>query len=182
MARLPYLSVDDLSEDDRELLARDIHLNRLLAHNPSGARAFGRLGGWIRFKQDLDPRLRELAILQVGWEARSPYEWSHHVKLGLEFGCTEKDIAGIAQLDGGEPTHFGELELAVLSAAKQIASELEVDDTTWAMLTGHLPTQQVMDLVLAASFYCMVVRVLATLRIDVEDDYQPYLDRFPLPG
>jgi hypothetical protein len=27
-----------------------------------------------------------------------------------------------------------------------------------------------------------VVRVLATLQIDVEPDYQPYLDRFPLPA
>ncbi len=181
MARLPYLSAEDLDEADRELLARDIHLNRLLAHNPKGARAFGRLGGWIRFSQTLDARLRELAILQVGWRARSPYEWSHHVKLGLEFGCSEDDIAGIARLDAGEPTHFDELDLAVLGAADQIADDLEVDDATWATLNDHLSTEEVMDLVLAASFYCMVVRVLATLQIDVEEDYQGYLDRFPLP-
>ena len=181
MARLPYLTVDDLAEEDHKLLARDIHLNRLLAHNPGGARAFGRLGGWIRFDQHLDARLRELAILQVGWLARSPYEWSHHVKLGLEFGCTDEDIAAIAALDGGRPTHFNELDLAVLAAARQMADDLDVDDATWATLNAHLSTEEVMDLVLAAGFYCMVVRVLATLRIDVEPDYQPYLDRYPLP-
>jgi hypothetical protein len=27
-----------------------------------------------------------------------------------------------------------------------------------------------------------VVRVLATLQIDVEEDYMPYLRQFPLPG
>ena len=31
----------------------------------------------------------------VGWLARSPYEWSHHVKIGLDFGVTEPDIQGL---------------------------------------------------------------------------------------
>ena len=35
------------------------------------------------------------------------------------------------------------------------------------------------DLTLTIGFYNAVVRVLATLQIDVEPDYQPYLDRFP---
>lgn len=181
MARLPYLTHDDLPEEHHKLLARDINLNRLLAHHPDGARAFSRLGGWIRFDQALDPRLRELAILQVGWQARSAYEWSHHVKLGLEFGCSDDDIAAIAAVDRGATTHLSELDLAVLTAARQMADDLAIDDATWAVLGDHLSTEEVMELVLAAGFYCMVVRVLATLQIDVEPDYQPYLDRHPLP-
>jgi len=182
MARLPYLTADDLPEAHRQLLARDINLNRLLAHHPDGARAFSRMGGWIRFDQDLDPRLRELAILTVGWQARSPYEWSHHVKLGLEFGCTEADIAAIGRVDRGEPSHFDELDLAVLAAARQMAEDGAIGDETWAVLKDHLSTTEMMELTLAAGFYCMVVRILATLDIDVEDDYLPYLERFPLPG
>ena len=42
MARLPYLSVSDLAEEDRDLLARDINLHRLLAHSPAGARGQSR--------------------------------------------------------------------------------------------------------------------------------------------
>ena len=52
-------------------------------------------------RAQLDARLRELAILQVGWIAQSPYEWSHHVKIGYEFGVTDEDIKGlIAETDG----------------------------------------------------------------------------------
>ena len=181
MARLPYLTPDDLPEDQRELLARDINLNRLLAHHPDGARAFGRMGGWIRFGQQLDPRLRELAILTVGWQAGSAYEWSHHVKLGFEFGCTEADIDAIALVDQGEVSQFDELDLAVVAAARQMADEGGISDGTWAVLANHLSTTEMMELMLAAGFYCMVVRVLATPDIDVEDDYLPYLERFPLP-
>ena len=38
-----------------------------------------------------------------------------------------------------------------------------------------------MDLVITIAYYNAVVRLLATLKIDVEDDYLPYLEQFPLP-
>jgi alkylhydroperoxidase family enzyme len=75
MARLPYLDKRDLKPEDQGLLSRDINLYRVLVHNPEAMRAFSGLGGYIRHRTKLDPRLRELAILQVGWLARSPYEW-----------------------------------------------------------------------------------------------------------
>ena len=39
----------------------------------------------------------------------------------------------------------------------------------------------VIDLTLAISFYNAVVRLLATLQIDVEPEYQQYLQEHPLP-
>ena len=182
MARLPYLTADDLPEEHRRLLDRDINLNRLLAHHPDAARAFGRLGGWIRFDQELDPRLRELAILQVGWLARQPYEWSHHVKLGLSFGCSDADIDAIASLEAGDRAHLSDLDVLVLTAAREIYDGDGISDITWAGLAAELSTAEMMELTMAAGFYCMVVRVLNSLRIDVEDDYLPYLERHPLPS
>ena len=86
MARLPYLNGDDLAPGDRELLDPPINLARILAHSPSGTRAFRRLGGWIRFKARFDLRLREMAILRVGVVTRTDYEYSHHIELGRHFG------------------------------------------------------------------------------------------------
>ena len=60
---------------------------------------------FIRFGSKLDPRLRELAILQVGWLARSPYEWSHHVKLGHDFGVTDDDIRALIDDTAGKADH-----------------------------------------------------------------------------
>lgn len=37
-------------------------------------------------------------------------------------------------------------------------------------------------LLVVLGFYARVVRVLASLQIDLEPEYQPYLDRFPLPA
>ena len=104
MARLPYLDKSDLSAENQDLLARNINLVRALVHSPDGARAFGALAAFIRFKSRLDPRLREMAILQVGYLTRSPYEYSHHVKLGREFGVSDDDLRAIAEETSGPPT------------------------------------------------------------------------------
>jgi len=45
-----------------------------------------------------------------------------------------------------------------------------------------LGNELVIDLTVTIAFYNAVVRVLGTLQIDVEDDYMPYLQQFPLPA
>ena len=103
MARLPYLEVEDLKPEDQELLARGINLQKILVHSPGATRAHHALGSYIRHGSTMDARLREMAILQVGWLARSPYEWSHHVKIGYDYGVSEDDIRKlIAETDGCE--------------------------------------------------------------------------------
>jgi alkylhydroperoxidase family enzyme len=101
MARLPYLDADQIAPEYRDLLKRNTNLHKLLVNSPDMARAFSGIGGYIRFKSKLDPRLRELAILQVGWMEKSEYEFTHHVKIGKEFGVTDGDIEGLmAETEG----------------------------------------------------------------------------------
>ena len=181
MARLPYLDVEDLPEEHRDLLRRRITLHRALVHSIGGARAFGGLGQWIRYGSKLDPRLREMAILQVGWLARSPYEWSHHVKIGYDFGVTDRDIAAIAtETDGGD-SGLAPLDRLVLRGAREMTADGAMAEETFTALQAALGDELVVELTIAVAFYCGVVRLLATLGIDVEPEYRPYLDRFPLP-
>lgn len=181
MARVPYLSRPDLKTEDWDLLARGINLNRALVNSPNAARAFSRLGGFIRNKSTLDARLREMAILQIGYVARSPYEYSHHVKIGREFGVSDDDIRAITAETEGKQTELEPLARSVLSAARQMAAGTTVDDETFAALSAALSPEHLVDLVMTISFYCGVVRFLGALQIDVEDNYLHYLDEFPLP-
>jgi alkylhydroperoxidase family enzyme len=181
MARVPYLSKSDLKPEDQELLARDINLNRALVHSPGATRAFGRLGGFIRNQSKLDPRLREMAILQVGHVARSKYEYSHHIKIGRDFGVSDDDIRAIAAETAGQPSDLDPLARAVLACAREMALEGAPADATWATLDAELDTECLTDLVVTIAFYCGVVRLLDTLQIDVEPEYEHYLAEFPLP-
>jgi alkylhydroperoxidase family enzyme len=67
-------------------------------------------------------------------------------------------------------------------AAREMTADGAMAAPTFAALQAELGNEQVVDLTLTIGFYNAVVRVLATLAIDVEPEYQPYLDRFPLPG
>jgi alkylhydroperoxidase family enzyme len=182
MARVPYLELSDLAPEDHDLLKRPISLFKALVNSPKAARAFSGLGGYIRYGSKLDPRLRELAILQVGWLARSPYEWSHHVKIGHDFGVSDDDIRALIDDTAGKPTALDALSKTVLHAAREMTADGAMAEATFAKLQSELGNEQVVDLTLTIGFYNAVVRVLATLQIDVEPDYMPYLQKFPLPA
>ncbi|MBO0765173.1 MAG: carboxymuconolactone decarboxylase family protein [Hyphomicrobiaceae bacterium] len=181
MARVPYLDQQDLAAEHRDLLKRSANIFRALANSPEGLRAFHGLGEFIRFKSRLDPRLRELAILMVGYLARSPYEWSHHVEIGKRFGVSEEDIRALMEEAEGRPSKLEPLAKTILQAAREMTRDMAISDATFADLRARLDNERVVDLVITIAFYNAVVRVLASLKVDVEDDYQRYLDAFPLP-
>jgi len=181
MARLPFLEREDLAEEHRKLLDRNINLFKVMTHSPGGARAFSTLGGYIRNKSTLDGRLRELAILQVGYLARAPYEYSHHIKIGRDFGVSDDDIRAMIAETEGKATDLPELDRAVLACAREMVADYRASDATFAALEKGLSREHLTDLVIAIAFYCGVVRFLATMEMDVEPSYQPYLDEFPLP-
>ena len=181
MARVPYLQQADLPPEYRELLARPIALNRAMANNAEESKAMSVLAMYIRHKSKLDPRLRELAILQVGYLSKQPYEWSHHVKLGREFGVSDDDIRAIGEETAGRPTRLDELSKTVLRTAREMTTDLAMSDRTFAALEKALGREQIIDLMLAIAFYNAVVRLLGTLQIDVEPEYQQYLEEHPLP-
>jgi alkylhydroperoxidase family enzyme len=182
MARVPYLTAADVAPADRDLLARDLNLYRAIANSPAGTRAFAAPALYVRHESRLDPRLRELAILQVGYVTNAKYEYAHHIEIGRGVGLTDDDIRAIALDTAGEKSHLSELEHAVLAAAREIASHPALSDETFATLKADLDDECIVDLIIAITFYCGVVRLLGVLQIDLEDDYEKYLEAFPLPS
>lgn len=182
MARIRDRTRADLPPEDQDLLKRDIALYRALANNPAAMRAFSGLGQYIRHGTALDARLRELAILQVGWMARSAYEWSHHIKIGYDFGVTDDDIRALIAESASEATALEPLARLVLRAAREAAAGPGIGADTYAALAATLDEPRMVDLVVTIAFYCGVVRLLASFAIAVEPEYQPYLDQFPFPA
>jgi alkylhydroperoxidase family enzyme len=181
MARLPYLDRSDLLPEHRDLLARNINLYRVLAHSPRAARSMNGLARFIRDGSRLDPRLRELAILQVTYLTKSRYGFSHHVRIGREFGVGDDDIRAVAEESAGRPSGLEPLARTVLAAAREMTSGAGLSGETFAALGADLDYERLVDLLLTIAFYNGLVRLLDATEIDVEEDYLPYLDEFPLP-
>ena len=182
MARLPYLEPDQVAPEYRDMLKRNTNLHKLLVNSPDMARAFNGLGNYIRFKSKLDPRLREMAILQVGWLERSEYEFTHHVKIGKEFGVTDDDIKALIDETDGKTTSLEPLARAILRGAREMTRDIGMSEATFAEIKQHLSDEHMTDLVLTIAFYCAVVRVLATMKIDNEPSYKEVLKQYPIPG
>jgi alkylhydroperoxidase family enzyme len=57
-----------------------------------------------------------------------------------------------------------------------------MSEATFAEIKRHLSDEEMVDLVLTIAFYCAVVRVLATMKIDNEPTYKEVLAQYPMPG
>jgi alkylhydroperoxidase family enzyme len=170
MARVPYVELKDA-----------INIRRALANSPMAAKKNSDLAMYIRHESKLDARLRELAILQVGYSARCAYEYAHHIEIGREFGVSDDDIRAIADDTAGKPARLDPVAKLVLKGAREMTDGTGMSDATFAALKQHLSTEHLVDLVLAIAFYNATVRILDSLKVDVEPEFQHYLQDFPLP-
>ena len=179
MALVPYVSDEDLAVADRPLISPPSNLYCALANSPDALRHFSVVGRWIREGSRVDPRLRELAILQVGYLTATPYEFAHHVRIGRTFGVSDEDIRNLIAATTGQTHGLGDVETLVLLAAREITSERRMSESTWDKLRDHLDKIHLVELTIIISHYNSVIRILGTLRIDLEPEYEQYLEQFP---
>ena len=97
MARMEYVDIDSANDRVKELLDKLEHKNifRMLAHSPSHFETYVRMGNAIRFKGELDPGLRELAITRAGILCKSEYEIIAHKRIGKGVGLDDTKIGAL---------------------------------------------------------------------------------------
>jgi len=174
MARLPYLNREDLSETDREIFDRLVeerktpvgNIFRMLAHTPNLLRRFLALGGELRNSTELDPKLRELALMTVGRLTNAEYEFTHHWNLARRVGVTREQLEHLDEFETSPL--FNEQERIVMRYALEATMYVRVSDATFEALRKSLGTRRLMEVVQNVAFYNMVVRVLVPLGVEVE--------------
>jgi alkylhydroperoxidase family enzyme len=98
----------------------------------------------------------------------------------LRYGVSPADIIAIADESEGLPTTLEPLARAVLAATRQLTRGFDVDDDLFATLQRELGNEQLLELLFAVTTYTATVRLLTTLRVEVEDDYLGYLATYPI--
>jgi alkylhydroperoxidase family enzyme len=174
MARLPYLTREDLSEKDREIFDRLIeerknpvgNIFRMLAHTPNLLRRFLALGGELRNGTELDPKLRELALMTVGRLTHAEYEFTHHWNLARQVGVSREQLEHLDEFETSPL--FNEQERIVMRYALEATMNVAVGDATFEALRKSLGTRRLMEVVQNVAFYNMVVRILVPLQVEVE--------------
>ena len=143
MPRIQYFDVDSATGKHAEFLEKlKPHLNiyRMLANSEAGLKGFIRMGNALLFRCELDPVLRELAIIRVGRLSRAAYEVFQHERIAREAGVDEAKIAALREATIEAPA-FTDNEKAVLRFTDDVVRNVKASDKTLkavqAFLTGR---------------------------------------------
>jgi len=175
--RLAPLADDQIDPEIRARFGASPLLNifRTLAHHPKLMKRWLVFGNHVLARSTLAPRERELAILRVGWLCRSGYEWGQHVVIARQSGVTDAEIERVA--DGPDAPGWSEADRALLRAVDELHGDAFVSDPTWAALTRHFSTQQILDLIFAVGQYQLVSMALNTLGVQPDSPGLPTLPK-----
>ena len=166
--RVQPLSDDQLDPEIKEKMGdRVLNIFRTLAHHPKLMKRWLVFGNHILAKSTLSPRDREIAILRVGWLCQAGYEWGQHVVIGKTAGLSDEEIERITV--GPEADGWSPAESALLNATDELHNDSFVGDATWAALTEHYSTEQLMDLVFTVGQYHLVSMALNTFGVQLDE-------------
>ena len=150
-----------------------IALYRVLAHAPELLRAYSGLARALRYEAETSRGLRELAILRTAQLVESEYEWAHHVPMAEAAGVREDKIRSLRYWQESEA--FDAVERTVLKGVDEIDAQA-MSDESFEALVEALGDSGAVEIVLLVSFYQAIARMIQAFGLEVESDYQRYLD------
>jgi alkylhydroperoxidase family enzyme len=171
MARIPYRAAEEAEGRVREVLEAGPQLNifRLMAHADSAYIPWLRWGGALLGELQLDPVLRELAILRVArLTPGAEYEWVQHDPIAIAVGATREQVDALRR-DDIESEALSDAERAVLRFTSAVVQDAQVDDETFAAVREVLPPREIVELLMVIGNYMLVGRVMAALEIDLDE-------------
>ena len=133
MARLPYAEISDRLPQ--------LNIFRLIANAQTAFRPFMEFGRALLVDLELDPVVREQAILRVA------------------------ALTAEAQI---EACRSGDPDDLVLRFTEEVVRDATPSDATLAAMTERFPPRQIVELILVVGNYMMLARLMATAQIDLE--------------
>lgn len=177
MPRLPYYEVENATGKHAEFLDKlKPHLNiyRMLANSEPALKGFVRMGNALLYRCELDPVLRELAIIRVGRLSRAAYEVFQHERIGREAGVTDDKISALRDATP-EAAAFNDNEKAVLRFTDDVVRNVRASDKTLKAVQAFLSPAAVTELTLTIGYYMMVCRFLETTGVEGEEGQAEWL-------
>jgi len=171
MARIPYPDPATLPEAMRRVVRENpSNVTRMLAaaSEPVFKGVAALSMGFMGESSPLPPKLREIAILRVGYLSNSAYEVFQHEALARYVGLNDAEIAAV-RAGGSAASVLGEAGAAVLAYAEDLVKNVRASDATLAAVRRHLSDTQVVDLTLVTGMYMMISRFLETTGVEIDD-------------
>lgn len=144
----------------------------VLLRSPGIGNLVQALGGEIRFKSTLPPKLNELAIMVTARYWTSQYEWHAHCKLALDAGLDPAKARDVAE--NRRPANMDEDEAMIYDFSRELHETKGVSDANFKRVKDRFGERGVFDLIAVNGYYSLVSMVLNV-------DKTPLPDGIPLP-
>ncbi|HEX2819563.1 MAG TPA: carboxymuconolactone decarboxylase family protein [Streptosporangiaceae bacterium] len=134
-----------------------------MLYAPAVGHALQALGAAIRFRTNLTPRIREMAILVVAQAWDSGYERDSHEPIGREAGLTEAEIDALRA--GENPKFADEQESVAYSVARALTGPADLDDQQYAAALAALGEEGLVELSTLVGYYATMALQLRIFRV-----------------
>jgi alkylhydroperoxidase family enzyme len=129
--------------------------------------------------RELDPVLRELAIVRAGWARGSQFVFSQHCKVIRGLGVSEEKIQAIPTWQTTDV--FAPVEALVLAYADDLVlGSGRVTDARFEALKTHLTDVAILELTFITCTYDMSATMSRALRLEYDDRDDPVIE-VPVP-
>jgi 4-carboxymuconolactone decarboxylase len=183
--RLPILSSEEMTGEQRDLYREILGgprgqgpravlldsgagglagpFNAMLYAPPVGHALQG-LGAAIRFRTELAPRIRELAILVVAQAWDSAYERDSHELIGRDAGLTEAEIEALRT--GDDPGFTDKEEQVAHRVVRALTGpDADLDDEQYETAVAVLGEQALVELSSLVGYYATLALQLRIFRV-----------------
>jgi AhpD family alkylhydroperoxidase len=142
-----------------------LNVFRMVAHAETAFRPWLALGGALLSSLQLDPKLRELAILRVAGIAGCEYERVQHEPIAIGVGATLEQVAALAA-GRAEGEEFGPEEELVLRFVGETIESRGAGPSLVAEVEEALSAREVVELLLVIAHYHGLALLLNTTGVE----------------
>jgi 4-carboxymuconolactone decarboxylase len=140
-------------------------------HAPVFGELAQKLGGHLRFKTSVPPRLSEFAILVTAQHWKAQYEWAMHAPMAEQQGVKPATIRDIQA--GRAPKKAPRDEQAIYAFAKELYAKRRVGTATYNRVRKLLGDAGTVELVGILGYYALVSMTLNTFRMPIPEGMKP---------
>ena len=131
-------------------------------HAPAFGELAQKLGGHLRFKTSVPPRLSEFAILVTAQHWKAQYEWSMHAPMAEKAGVKPQTVRDIQA--GRAPKAAPKDEMAIYAFVKELYAKRRVSEANYKRVYKLLGEAGTVELVGILGYYAMVSMTLNVFR------------------
>lgn len=144
-----------------------VNVRATMAHHPELSRTFNEFASAVLNATGTPRRQRELVILRMGWNCQAVYEFGQHTMYGLANGVTEDEVSAVTRPLSEHS--WSDQDRVLLQMVDDLYSDDSVSDATWAELTSHWSTPEIMEFLMSALCYRAVSGFLNTCGVELDD-------------